>query len=651
MAQVSSGSFTTNTYESKGLKFSWAVERTDIAGNYKEISWNVKGSGGSGYHLTGPVKVIIDGETVYNNSTRFELWDGTLVASGKKILYHNSEGKKSFTAKVEGAIYSFSVNCTGSGTWELPTIPRYATVTQTLVSKTETSVNYTWTSDSTIDYIWVSINDGSTWKGYDIADVKSSTLSLSSLSANTTYKIKTRVRRKDSQLTTDSTALSVTTYNYPHCTNSPNFIIGDALTLNFYNPLNRFITITGYNRDTNEAIFTGTITGTSVKGFNDANSVNIQYATIPNSKSGAYKVVVSYGSVAMTRDNGNTYSIRGTETPTINGFDYIDSNATTVALTGNNQHIIQNKSTLQARFHAATANYGAGGISQYYLECNGRTANGSKEGSYNLGTIDSQTNVDLKLTVVDSRGLSASKTIKVSMIAYNNPFAIVSLQRLNNYEDETYLTVDGSVSSVNGKNTMAIKYRYKQSGGSYGSYVSINDMQKYTFSLDKNNSFIFNVVVTDALGSTFSGEFALGKGVFPLFIDTRFNSVGINCFPTETNSLEVNGLNVYKIANNVNKSQKQILLGSNAGLTIAVNDFGGTDKITLIVAGSDNSSMTPVFTVIHMRSGSGFGHINFGLDSTVTRDGNKMHIAASQWSHFTVIAPIGCDITLSNSAL
>ena len=577
------------------------------------------------------------------------------IASGSFTVPHNADGTKtisySFTV-TDGAGQSYtSGNASASGTMELTNIPRYATVTQTFVSKTETSINYTWTSDSTIDYIWVSINNGSTWKGYDIADGKSSTLSLSSLSANTTYNIKTRVRRKDSQLTTDSTALSVTTYNYPHCTNSPNFIIGDALTLNFYNPLNRFITITGYNRDTNEAIFTGTITGTSVKGFNDANSVNIQYATIPNSKSGAYKVVVSYGSVAMTRDNGNTYSIRGTETPTINGFDYIDSNATTVALTGNNQHIIQNKSTLQARFHAATANYGAGGISQYYLECNGKTANGSKEGSYNLGTIDSQTNVDLKLTVVDSRGLSASKTIKVSMIAYNNPFAIVSLQRLNNYEDETYLTVDGSVSSVNGKNTMAIKYRYKQSGGSYGSYVSINDMQKYTFSLDKNNSFIFNVVVTDALGSTFSGEFALGKGVFPLFIDTRFNSVGINCFPTETNSLEVNGLNVYKIANNVNKSQKQILLGSNAGLTIAVNDFGGTDKITLIVAGADNSSMTPVFTVIHMRSGSGFGHINLGLNSTVTRDGNRMHIAASQWSHFTVIAPIGCDITLSNSAL
>jgi hypothetical protein len=451
-------------------------------------------------------------------------------------------------------------------------------------------------------------------------------------------------------LWTESGELTFTTHYFPHCTNSPNFRIGDTLTLTIHNPLSRGVNVYLELAD-GRRVGGDYTTGTSISGYLNDDWKRELYQSIPNAQSGVYKVHIVYGSVTMTRNAGNTYQVRGNELPTINGFDYIDSNATTVALTGNNQHIIQNKSTLQARFHAATANYGAGGISQYYLECNGRTANGSKEGSYNLGTINSQTNVDLKLTAVDSRGLSASKTIKVSMIAYNNPFAIVSLQRLNNYEDETYLTVDGSVSSVNGKNTMAIKYRYKQSGGSYGSYVSINDMQKYTFSLDKNNSFIFNIVVTDALGSTFSGEFALGKGVFPLFIDTRFNSVGINCFPTEANSLEVNGLNVYKIANNVNKSQKQILLGSNAGLTIAVNDFGGTDKITLIVAGSDNSSMIPVFTVIHMRSGSGFGHINLGLDSTVTRDGNRMHIAASQWSHFTVIAPIGCDITLSNSAL
>ena len=64
----------------------------------------------------------------------------------------------------------------------------------------------------------------------------------------------------------------------------------------------------------------------------------------------------------------------------------------------------------------------------------------------------------------------------------------------------------------------------------------------------KNNAYIFNIVVTDSLGATYNKEYVLNKGVFPLFIDTALNSVGINCFPKEANSLEVNELNVYKVA-------------------------------------------------------------------------------------------------------
>ena len=138
------------------------------------------------------------------------------------------------------------------------------------------------------------------------------------------------------------------------------------------------------------------------------------------------------------------------------------------------------------------------------------------------------------------------------MVAYEPPKATVDLQRLNNYEDETYLTVDGSVSSVNSKNTMAIKYRYKVSGGSYGSYVTVNDRQKYTLSLNKNNAYIFEVVVTDAFGSTFTKEYVLNKGVFPLFIDTALNSVGINGFPTSELNLFVNGAIVVDSGSNSN---------------------------------------------------------------------------------------------------
>lgn len=588
----------------------------------------------------------------------------TQVYSASKEITHDSNGRKSITIgfkmsnEVGGvAEQSFTVPETYS-TVTLTSIPRYATSNQSEKSKTETSITMNWSSDSTIDYLWYSTDGGTTWVEVGSVNAKSGTYTISkpsnigtALAPNTTYNIITRVRRKDSQLTTNSAKLSVTTYNFPHCTSSPDFTIGDALTLNFYNPLSRNITVQGFSKKDGSQIFSGNTNGTSLVGFNDSNSVNNQYASIPNSQDAEYTVVVIYNDTPMTRDAGNIYEVRGTETPTINGFDYIDSNETTVAITGDNTKIVQNYSTLVARFNSATANNGAGGIASYNVECNGKSASGSTEGSYSLGTIDSSNNVDLTLTVVDSRGLSASKTIEVSMLSHSTPTANVTLERLNNYEDETYLTVDGSVSSVDGKNTMTIQYRYKVSGGTYNNFVTIGDRAKQTLSLDKNKAYSFNIVVTDAFGSTFTGEYLLNKGVFPLFIDTVLNSVGINCFPTEENSLEVNELNVFKVADAINKSRKQVLLGDNKGLIIEVKSFGGTDKIPIIVAGADNSSMTPVFTVIHMRSGSGFGHISLGLDSTITRDGNRLHINASQWSYFTVTAPLGCEISIYNGTL
>lgn len=646
MAQVSSGSFNTTSAEGRYLRFNWSVDNTSIKDNYKEIYWSLVGAGVGGYVIGGNFKVVIDGETVYSSSTRREIWVDTVIASGYKKIYHNNNGTRSFSASVEAGIYEVAVNCRGSGSWELPTIPRNAKITSFSVSqRDETSVLYNFSVDSVCDYAWYSTDNGATWNGLPNSNV------VSGLSVNTSYQFKLRVRRKDSQLTTDSSAYPQSTYNYPHCINSPDFTIGDALTLEFYNPLGREVTVKGYAKSDGREIFTGTTAGNKLTGFNDANSVNLQYASIPTARSGAYKVVVSWGTKAMTRDAGNVYKLRGNEYPTINAFDYIDGNTSVVAITGDNTQIVQNKSTLQARFHPATANYGASGIKSYILECNGISKGGYDAGAYEIGTIDSARDVQLKLTAYDSRGLSASKSITVKMVAYETPKATVDLRRLNNYEDETYLTVDGSVSSVLGKNTMTIKYRYKVSGGAYTDYITIGDRVKQTLSLDKNNAYSFSVMVIDAFGSTFMGEYLLDKGVFPLFIDTVKNSVGINCFPKEANSLEVNELNIFKVANNTNASIKQILLGSSGGLTISVNNFGGTDKITLIVAGADNSDMTPVFTIIHMRSGSGFGHINLGLNSTVTRNGNRMHITASQWSHFTVIAPMGCDITLSNSAL
>lgn len=493
--------------------------------------------------------VTINGTKYTGSVSAYDGYSTVTLKSGTQTVTHNTDGSKSIS-------YSFSVSDTSgttytsgaasaSGTLALTTISRYATVNQTLHSKTETTITMNWSSDNTIDYVWYSTDWGTNWIAVGSANATSGSYTISkdahtggSITANATYNIITRVRRKDSQLTTDSSKLSVTTYDYPYCTDAPSFTIGNAITLSFYNPLSRTITITGYGADGSK-IFGGSTEGTSLKGFNDSESIEKQYNSIPNAKSGTYTVNVTYsGNTAET--TGGTYSVAGNEVPTVGTLTYFDNDSTIVAITGNNQHIVQNYSSLVARIGSATANKGAS-ISTYTVECNGVTVSGTSAGDYSIGAMDSSTNINLKLTVTDTRGLTASKTVTVTILAHSAPSAAVTLKRLNNYEDETYLTVNGTISSVNGKNAMTIKYRYMLSGDSYGAYTVIDDAQKYTLSLDKNNSYIFNIVITDTFGATSSKEYVLGKGVFPLFIDTELNSVGINGFPTSALDLFVNG--------------------------------------------------------------------------------------------------------------
>lgn len=71
---------------------------------------------------------MIDGATVYQSSDRTPIYNGTAIASGTYTLTHGTDGNKTFSAYIEGAIFSFSVNNTASGSWELPTIARTSSI-------------------------------------------------------------------------------------------------------------------------------------------------------------------------------------------------------------------------------------------------------------------------------------------------------------------------------------------------------------------------------------------------------------------------------------------------------------------------------------------------------------------------------------------
>ena len=137
---ASSGNFWTNGWysSSKGdyvyLEFAWEVTNTSIENNQKTIYWELRGwRTASGFVNAGGFKVVIDGDTVYSKSTdyRIELRHGTIVASGYKTLTHNADGARSFDVYIEGGIYTYAVNCTGSKRFDLDTIPRASSISCT----------------------------------------------------------------------------------------------------------------------------------------------------------------------------------------------------------------------------------------------------------------------------------------------------------------------------------------------------------------------------------------------------------------------------------------------------------------------------------------------------------------------------------------
>ena len=120
---------------------------------------------------------------------------------------------------------------------------------------------------------------------------------------------------------------------------------------------------------------------------------------------------------------GNTFYSTLTRTLTIvnanptfsaSNVSYKDTNSTIVAITGNNQHIVRNNSTLQVTFTSASAKKSAS-ISRYEITFNGATQSQTSAGSINYGAVNLGSNASVMVKVIDSRGnsTSVSKTITI----------------------------------------------------------------------------------------------------------------------------------------------------------------------------------------------------------------------------------------------
>lgn len=459
---ASSGSFNTSGYSGRYLTFAWNVASQDVANNRTVINWSLKGAGGSTatWIMSGNFKVLINGQQVYFSSSRIQLYNGTTVASGSFTINHNNDGTASFGAYAEAGIYYVAVNCSGSGSWSLPTIPRAS----------QPSIN-----------------------------------------------------------------------TYPN--NSPNFNIGDKITIHMNRAASVFTHTVKFNYgSTSVTVATGVTNNCT---FDTSTIANALYALIPNANTYS-------NTISVTTYNGSTNI--GTKTcpynakvvnanPTFSAA-YLDSNSTTAGVTGNNQIIVRNKSTLRVNVTSAAAQKSAT-LKTAKCVILGQSVSANISGSsatLNIGTINTSQNTTAAVTVTDSRGNSTTKNLNITVADWQAPTAIITAHRHDNYYSETDVNVDADYSSVNGKNAITIQVRtQKQGNSSWSAYQTLEDNVTSVLDLDNEYAWNIQVLLTDRLGGSTTYNAVLSRGMPIVYFDRIKSSTGFNCFPQYEQSVEVSG--------------------------------------------------------------------------------------------------------------
>jgi hypothetical protein len=224
--------------------------------------------------------------------------------------------------------------------------------------------------------------------------------------------------------------------------------------------------------------------------------------------------------------------------PELGAVSYEDTNAATVAVTGDKSRIIQNHSTLTVTVPTATAKKGAT-IASYAIAFGGVTKTVKAAGAVSLGAVDVSYSQAMTVTATDSRGFTASKSVHVTVDDYNAPTAVIDLHRLNNFEPTTYITAHARYSYLNGKNAVTITAKCKKvSETDYGTPFALADSVQSTLTCDRDSAYDFVVTVTDKLEPTIY-NLTLGKGIPAFFIDTKKSSVGVNCLPSQSDVLQL----------------------------------------------------------------------------------------------------------------
>ena len=535
-----------------------------------EIDWGDFGNGGTSY-----IGTATSGSNCFT-FTQGQSGSGTkwLVENKQVTVTHNTNGTLTLPIYWHWGVYSSwgqYLAPSGSKNVTLTAIDRTApTVSFTVSSITANGFTISASSSATADIWQYSTDNGSTWTQFSTTAGTSASKAVTGLSPNTTYNVKVRARKKTNQIYGTSAATSVKTLGGA-IVNSATQVTADAATVTLK------VNVTVYDASYNYtlALKNGNTTIVSIEGLTWSKGTADRTVNLTSSERTELLTAMASlksftGTFAVTTYNGGGTQIgsvssktatvtttAANSSPTLSGFTYADSYATTTAITGNDQLFIQSHSKLTVTPGTATPKNQAT-ITNYTATCNGVSVSNTTGAALTVGAVAKSGTVAVVLTVTDSRGYTASVTKNITVIAYAAPKVnSLTLRRTNDIEAEMQLVFNGTISAITvdsvQKNSLKyVRYRYKAtSASSYSSYVSILSAVTQSgtsfsysnlelISLASDQSWDVHIQIRDQLNSLSSLDlyYVIPQGT-PL-VALRKQKVGINT-PTPAAALDVVG--------------------------------------------------------------------------------------------------------------
>lgn len=228
---ATSGDTSSSGYQGRYIYFEWWTNSINADNNTRTIGYRFTAKGGSSsiyYHHDNVFQ--LNGDTVYSGSSSEAVTTNDVMAEGTYTINQNNTNK--LRVDMDGGIYSYENNINTADEWTLDDIPRFAKATISLNSRTLNTIKIDYSVDATIDGIWVSKNGGDWQGGYALT----SPINITGLSPNTKYTLKIRVKRKDSQLYSESNTIEVTTYDIAKISVLSNFEHGSNENVTITNP-------------------------------------------------------------------------------------------------------------------------------------------------------------------------------------------------------------------------------------------------------------------------------------------------------------------------------------------------------------------------------------------------------------------------------